>query len=97
MTQTKDMQTEITPAFIKGDEKLSKFLGGIGSDSLHAMRKAGLPYHKFGGIILYYPDEVTKWVLENFEQNTIQESVPEKREPKVKTEKHVSIKTQFRK
>ena len=98
MTQLKkDLSTDIAPAFLKGDEKLSKFLGGIGSDTLHAMRKAGLPYHKFGGITLYYPEEVTRWVLENFEQNTIQEKVEKTKEPIIHQEKHVMIKTQFRK
>lgn len=94
----KEKSVEVVPAFIKGDESLSKLLGGIGPDSLHAMRKAGLPYHRFGGIILYYPEEVTNWVLEHFEKNTgcSDETMEKAPKPKKQQVKHVSIKTQFR-
>lgn len=52
----------IDSPYLRGDEQLSIFLGGLSRPVLTNLRRVGLPYHRINTAYLYDKDEVRAWI-----------------------------------
>ena len=58
--------------YLRGDDQLSIFLGGLSRPVLTKLRRLGLPYHRINTIYLYDKDEVRAWI--NSRENVLDDT-----------------------